>query len=159
MRRWILAAAMLTFPIGGTLVLSGTASAASPATGVSCSKLGGSVSSTGAVKGKLSGCTDPANTGGSGTFKSQMGSTTGTVKWNGTGTTTATGITDTTVSPSTCPSSDTEVEVTGTISGGTGAAAKSIKKGWTFQAFICANPVTGAISLAPGTKWNMGPKF
>lgn len=156
MRRLLLAGVMLAFPLGGALVFAGTANAAS---GVSCSTLGGSISSSGVVKGKLSGCTDPANTGGKGTFKSTEGSSTGSVKWNGTGTTTADNITDTPVTPNTCPSSETELEVTGDITGGTGAAPKSIKKGWTFQAFVCADLTTGAISLAPGTSWEMGKKF
>jgi hypothetical protein len=156
MRRWILASLMLAFPIVGGLAFAGTAAAAG---GASCSTLGGSVSSTGAVKGKLSGCTDTKNTGGKGTFKNKEGATTGSITWNGTGTTTADNITDTPVSPGTCPSGDEELEVTGTITGGTGAAAKSIKKGWTFQAFVCANLTTGAISLAPSTLWEMGPKF
>ena len=83
--------------------------------------------------------------------------TTGTIKSNGTATTTEGSITSIPVSPPTCTDPNAiEEESTGTITGGTGVAAKSIKKGWTFQIFICADLTTGVLSLAPGTTFQIG---
>ena len=43
-----------------------------------------------------------------------------------------------------------------TVTGGTGAAKKSIKKGWTSQSYVCYNPTTNKLSLAPGTTYQIG---
>jgi hypothetical protein len=163
MRRWLLAGAMLVLPIGAALAVTGTASAAS---GVSCSGLSGKVNSTSlSATGKLTGCNDTANTGGKGTFKGSETATTGSITWNKTGTTTFGSVAYNPTSTNTCPSTSTETNeaeeyVTGTVTGGTGAAAKSIKKKWTFEAYLCVNEntTTGALTLtlAPGTDWLIG---
>jgi hypothetical protein len=161
MRRWLLAGAMLVFPITGALAVAGTASAASAAGGVSCTALAGKVnSSTYAAKGTLSGCNDTKNTGGKGTFKGGETTTAGSIKWNGTGTTTFGDVSYSAAANDTCPNMEDEEYVTGTVTGGTGEAAKSIKKNWTFQAYLCVvvNSTTGAITLtlAPSTDWVIG---
>lgn len=157
MRRWLLAGVMIAFPIAGAVALTGPAVAAS---GVSCTSLTGKVNSQDAAKIKLSGCNDTANTGGKGTTKGSATSTTATITWNGTGTTTEDNVTTTIItSGATCASGDIEEETTGDVTGGTGAAAKSIKKGWTEQSFVCYNPNTSQLSLAPGTTFEIGKKF
>jgi hypothetical protein len=154
MRRWLLAGAVMAFPLVGSLALAGQAQAAS---GVSCTGLSGKVNTTtDSANVKLSACNDTKNTGGKGTTKGSESSTTGTIKWNGTGTTTLGSQSYTGVSPGTCPSGDIEEEFTATVTGGTGAAAKSIKKGWTVQAFVCYDPSTSTLSLAPGTSYQIG---
>ena len=159
MRRLFLAVIALGLPVVGTFAFAGTALAS---TSVSCSKLTGTATTSGSSKDKLSGCTDTANTGGGGTFSSTSSSTTGTVKWaGGHGTTTFDNVSSSGVSPDACPNGGIEEEVTGTVSKDTGLA-KSIKVGWTLQAFICATPNSSGsftLTLAPGTKWEMGPKF
>lgn len=154
MRRWLLAAVVMAFPIAGSLALAGQAQAAA---GVSCTGLSGKVNtSNDSAKIKLSGCNDTKNTGGKGTTKGSQSSTTATITWNGTGTTTEDDVTNTPVSNSTCASGDIEEEATATVTGGTGAAAKSIKKGWTVQSFVCYDPTTSKLSLAPGTTYQIG---
>lgn len=157
MRRFVFALVMLAFPVSGALSFAGSAAAASS---VSCTTWTGHLNTTSGVgKDKLSGCGDSKNTGGKGSFKTVTDGTTWTIKWNGTGTTTVGSITYGSVSSPTCPSSDQEESVTGDITGGTGAAAKSIKKGWTLQAYFCYDPSTGDITMAPGTTWEMGKAF
>jgi hypothetical protein len=147
----------MLFPFVGVLAFAGSAYAAK---GVSCSSLSGSINlSTGKVKGALSGCTDTNNTGGKGKFKGTESSTSGKITWNGTGTTTDDKVLYKRVSPSTCASGDYEDEVTGDITGGTGTAAKSIKAGWTLQAYLCYDPTTGGLSMAPGRSWEIGPNY
>ena len=156
MRRWILAGVVMAFPIVGSVALAGQAQAAQPATGVSCKTLSGKVNlTTNTATIKVSGCNDTKNTGGKGTSKGSESATTGTITWNGTGTTTLGSETNTPVSNSTCPSGDVEEQSSATVTGGTGAAAKSIKKGWTEQAFVCFDPSTSMLSLAPGTTFQI----
>jgi len=153
---------MVAFPLVGALALAGTANAARPAPaskGVVCTKVSGKLKSTGVASIKLSGCSDTKNTGGSGKSSGSEGGTTSTVTWNGTGTTTFDDQTDTGVTGGTCPSGDIEEEATGTVSGGTGAALKSIPIGWTYQAFICFDPSTSKLSNAPGTTYQIGAAF
>jgi hypothetical protein len=164
MRRWLLAGAMLVFPLTGALAVAGTASAAQAAGTIKCTSLAGTVNtSTLSAKGTLSGCNDTANTGGKGTFKGSETATTGSIKWNKTGTTTFDNVMYSATSPDTCPNSEDEETVTGDVEGGTGAALKSIKVGYTFTAYLCVvvNSTTGAVTLtlAPGTDWNIGKKF
>jgi len=160
MRRAIGVVALMVLPVSVATV--GFASMAAAASGVSCSKL---VVSLTTGNGKLSGCTDPANTGKTGTFPiatlvSGVGST-GTITWNKTGTTNITVTTFGTVTPNACPTGYTEYEAMATITGGTGEAAKSIKKKWTFQAFVCVDASSAPISieLLPGSKVEIGPKY
>ena len=154
MRRWLMVGAALVFPVVGALALAGTAEAA---TGVACTKLTGTVNSSDSAKVTISGCNDTANTGGSGTTTGNATATTGTITWKGTGTTTLGGLTTTVVTPDKCPGSDLEEMTTGTVTGGTGKAAKSIKKNWTTQSFVCYNPGNNKLALLKGTKYQIGP--
>jgi hypothetical protein len=162
MRRWLLAAVALGFPVVGGLAYAGTASAA--AKGVTCTNLTGTLSDTGTAKLAVSGCSDTKNTGGKGSMKAKATATKGTITWNGTGTTTVSGVTFNPPATDTCPTDpstgtqETEEEVTGNITGGTGAAEKSIKAGWTIQFYLCAAS-SGALSIAPGTTFNIGASF
>jgi hypothetical protein len=142
--------------------LAGSASASSPATGgVSCSKLAANFLT--GTTGTLSKCTDTANTGGKGKFPiAALTSGSGTITWNKTGTTTLTGVTATQVTNDTCPvaadgTQETEFTVTGNVTGGTGAAKKSIKKGWTIAATVCVDLAgTGKVILLPGSTFQIG---
>jgi hypothetical protein len=155
MRKLILATSLAALTtLGAGVAWTATASAAS---GVACTKLTANVNKS---KGTISGCSDTANTGGKGTFSlTTLASGSGTVTWNKTGTTKVDKGTFTTVSPSACPTGDTEYSATGDVSGGTGKAVKSIKKGWTYQAFVCLNPSTGAITLVKGTDMHFGKAY
>ncbi len=164
MRRWLLAGVILAFPVAGALTFATQAQAASTATtGVSCSGLSGKVVlSTDSATIKLTKCNDTANTGGSGTTKGSETSTTASITWKGKGTTTEDKVTNTSVSPDTCPTptggtQDIEELSTATVTGGTGAAKKSIKKGWTVQAYVCFDSGNSSISLLPGTDYKIGP--
>lgn len=162
MRRALGLVALCALPLSVLSVsLAGTASAVSPATGVSCKKLSGNFLT--GTTGKVAKCTDTKNTGGKGKFPiGSLSSGSGTITWNGTGTTTLTGVTATAVTPDTCPlgstgTQDSEFTVFGNVTGGTGAAKKSIKAGWTLAATVCVDLAgSGAISLLPGTTLQIG---
>ena len=163
MRRVLGVVALCALPISLLSVsLAGTASAASPATAsVVCKKISGNFLT--GTTGKLSGCTDTANTGGSGTFPiAALGTGSGNITWNGTGTTALTSVTPTGVTPDTCPNDaggtqESEFLVTADISGGTGKAKKSIKKGWTLTSTVCVDLAgTGAFKVLKGTTVQIG---
>jgi hypothetical protein len=160
MRRAIGVVALLVLPM--TAATFGFASMASAATAsVTCSKLKVNLTSDLAT---LSGCTDPANTGKSGTIPigelAGGAGSMGTITWHGTvGTTTVTETEFATVAKDKCPTGYTEYEVKANITGGTGASLKSIKKGWTFEAFVCANLTTDQFELLPGTKVDIGKGY
>jgi hypothetical protein len=157
MRRLLMAAVALALPITGILAFAGVSAAA---TTVKCTKLSGKENGNGGLKGTLTGCNDPKNTGGKGKFKGSTlsTSTTASITWNGTGTTTFTGVT---FSPTyvACPGGSVAEKVTGTVSGGTGEAAKSIPKDWTFRMYLCIKSSNAALSLAPGTDFLIGAKY
>ncbi len=164
MRRLLLAGIVLAFPIGALSVgVAGQASAASPSTVVTCSKIKANIF-TGTTA-KLTGCSDTKNTGGSG--KAPIATLTtgaGTLTWNGTGTTTLASGTFNSVTPDTCPTptggtQDAEYMITYDITGGTGKAAKSIKAGWTLSATVCINETTGAVALLHGTDVEIGAAY
>lgn len=163
MRRVLGVVALCALPISVLSVsLAGTASAASPATaGVICKKLHANFLTGGT--GKIAKCSDTANTGGKGKFPvASLMSGSGTITWNGTGTTTLTGIVATSVTPDTCPvaadgTQESEFTVTGNVTGGTGKAKKSIKAGWTLASTVCVDLAgTGAVTLLPGTTLQIG---
>jgi hypothetical protein len=157
MRRMLMAGIAIAFPLVGAFAYAGTAAAA---TGVTCTKLTGTISGSGSVKVTISGCNDKANTGGGGTETSSETATTGKITWKGgKGTTSFKDINSTPVSSGTCPSTDIEEETVTTVSTGTGAAKASIKKGWTSESYVCYNPnaTKNQLSLAPGTKYLIGP--
>jgi hypothetical protein len=53
------------------------------------------------------------------------------------------------------PKTDTEVKVTSTVTGGTGAAVKSIKKGQSSTIYVCYNASTKKVTVAPGEKFQI----
>jgi hypothetical protein len=155
MRKLLLVGALMVLPVSALSI-----AAASPAfaakSGVKCTSIKGKITGKNAT---VSGCSDTKNTGGSGKAPiSALASGSGTVTWNGTGTTTLDNGTFTQVSPNACATGSTEYEAHLTVSGGTGAAAKSILTGWTVQAFVCVS-AAGKISILPGTDVNIGASF
>jgi hypothetical protein len=153
MRRAISIIALCALPISiVTVGLAGTASAAVPKTdsAISCSKLSGSISGNGA----LAKCSDKANTGGKGTFPaSALVSGSGTITWNGIGTTAVT-VSGTPNGGSACATGDVEFAVTGTTGKSTGASKKSIAKNAALNALVCVT-VTGTFTLVPGTDFTI----
>jgi hypothetical protein len=99
--------------------------------------------------GTISGCNDAANTGGSGTIKATLSKKTAVITWNGTGTTTTKytykGVADT--CPKVGKDKIVEYKETTTVTGGTGTAATSIKKGNVGTTLLCYNETTKKISL------------
>jgi hypothetical protein len=159
----------------------GFASAAGAATtGFTCSKLTGNFETS--SNATFGGCTDPANTGKSGTVPVLAlisGGSSAKITWaKKLGTTTLTKIVFSETSTDTCPlgsdgmTQDLEYQVTAVLGASTGKAKASIKKGWTLHsikgktqstnAFICIDnsdgPGAGTLSLLPGTKVDFGPK-
>jgi hypothetical protein len=155
MRRAFTGVILLALSIGAmTAGWSGVAAATS---GVACTKLSANYAKSG--NGTVSGCSDTANTGGMGTFpNSSVDSGEGTITWAAGKGTTRIEVTSSTMPTNSCPSPSTseEFEVTGDVTGGTGAARKSIKKGWTLEEFVCWKG-SGKITLAPGTTFDIGP--
>jgi hypothetical protein len=142
----LLTAAALVVPASLTgWVLAGPASAT--AAPVTCSTLSGA-----GLTSTLSNCTDAANTGGKGSAVSKVGkgtSGTTTIKWNKTGTTTLS-FTYTVVKANKCAKGLTEIVETGKVTGGTGAAIKSILKGQKTSATVCEGKT---VALLKGTKF------
>jgi len=141
----LLTAIALAVPISlATLAFAGPAFADGTAT---CSKLSGSVSSN---KASLSGCTDTANTGGSGTVSvTTLESGKGPITWASSHGTTTISITFT-QSGTSCPSA-TEYKIAGKVTADTGKA-KSIKVGGKVSADVCLSK-TDTFSLVKGTKF------
>ncbi len=125
------------------LGFEGVAAAGSP--DVSCPSFTANTSGHGSV----TNCTDVANTGGSGTLVISVKSLKGTITWNGTGTTKYTDK-EKTVTPNLCTGGAIEIASTATVTKGTGAAGKSIKKGNKATTDICYNKTTTVVTLAPG---------
>lgn len=140
-------AALLVPASIATVAFSSVSSAASPATGtvVKCTTLTGTIEATGTI----SGCSDSANTGGSGTFPT-TGASPATVKWASGGSTKATF--NYAGGSGACPSGQTQEDITGTVKSNKGAA-KSIKIG-PIKGTVCLNGTS--LSLAPGTKFVIG---
>jgi hypothetical protein len=135
--------------LGSIALVSGTAGASAPT--VTCTK--GTISATGS--GTITGCSDKANTGGSGKIVATLKTKTGVITWNKTGTTkfkyTYADVKNTACSPKTKGS--LEVKETATVTGGTGKAAASIKKGQVATTTICV--IGGKVGLAPGSKYQI----
>jgi hypothetical protein len=111
----------------------------------------------GNITATVSQCTPLAATGGkgSGTFKSQTGATAGTlgitIKWaNNKGTTKGTIKFATQATKGKCAVGSTRIKITGKVTGGTGTAAKTIKKNEPITGSVCSHPTKG-ITLEPGT--------
>ncbi len=105
----------------------------------------------------LAGCSNKAATGGSGvmTVKFKLATSAGikgTIKWNGTGTTTVLFKTKEGKLPNKCKKPAVMYISTGTVTGGTGKALTIIKKGSPYSETVCSNGATGASTIYPGTK-------
>jgi hypothetical protein len=121
-----------------------------------CTKV--KVTGTTTLKATLTGCTPTAATGGkgTGTFKAApTGATSGTltitIKWApGKGTTKGNIKFVNQAARGKCAVGSTRVKITGKVTGGTGTAAKTIKKNEPISASVCSHPTKG-ITLEPGT--------
>ena len=142
------------------LAVAATASAIGPAGAVTqpgkCTKLTTKSGSAGNIVATVSGCTPLAATGGkgSGTFKAGQtsGTLNATLKWaNNKGTTSAKVKLAPQATPGKCPPGTSRIKVTGSVTGGTGAAGRTFKKGQPVTGSVCANAKTGGASLEPGT--------
>lgn len=142
-------AAVLAFSTLGSVALaSGVAGASAPT--VTCTS--GTVTITGG--GTLKGCNDTANTGGSGTIKASLSKKTGVITWNKTGTTTFSYKYVIESKDTKCkPTSDKEIQETSTVTGGTGKAAASIKKGQVAVEYLCEKG--SSVTLAPGSHYQI----
>ncbi len=142
-------AAMVTITsVGSLAVASGVASASTPV--ATCNTFNTNLAGTGTV----TGCTDLANTGGKGTVKTVSGK--GTITWNKTGTSTISAKDTVEKIDTKCtPKTDIEILITATVTGGTGAAIKSIKVGQASSFYVCANTTTKTVALAPGQKFRI----
>jgi hypothetical protein len=106
------------------------------------------------IKGNLSKCTPLAATGGSAKFTANLKTKTGKATWSGgKGTTTLTMTYKPGPKVSKCPKGSSLFLATGKVTGGTGAAAKVIKKGEAIKASICVNNTKFNGSLMPGTSF------
>jgi hypothetical protein len=134
MRRLLLVAVVFTFPV--SVISVAFAGPAAAQTNVLCGKLmATSLTATSlTMTGTISRCTDPADTGGSGTFKPAGAPT--RIKWNSSEHTDMTWAAWTIVSPNACHLGWTEYQMTGTAGTGT---ALSIPPGSILSALVCYN--------------------
>ena len=105
----------------------------------------------------VSSCTPLAATGGTGTGKfTTTGAPSGTInitlKWaSSKGTTKANIKFANQATRGKCAVGATRIKITGKVTGGTGAAFKTIKTGQPVTASVCSGPAPKGISLEPGT--------
>ncbi len=126
----------MVIPISvGTLAFATTASASAPAKSfpVKCTSASGSLGGTGMI----SGCSDTANTGGSGSFPT-TGAQPVVFTW-ATGKTTTATTSDSVVSPDACAAGDTEYKISGTVTADT---TGSIPVGSGVKGKVCVSAVT-----------------
>lgn len=152
--RFTFAAAVgLALPVGGAVALGAGPAGAAKTSDISCAKLVGTYSSTGGSA-QFKSCT--GNTGGASKKTTTLASG-GVLKWkNGKTTTTGAYTSATPVSPGTCASGDIEEAVAGPVTGDTTGSIKpapSTSSPGSYSADICLNSTTGALSLAPSTKF------
>ncbi|MGD0391270.1 MAG: hypothetical protein ABSC41_01370 [Acidimicrobiales bacterium] len=141
------AAMLAVSSLGSIAIASGVASASAPK--ASCTS--GTLTTTGG--GTIKGCTPTAATGGSGKIVASIAKKTGVITWNKTGTTLFK-YTEKTVTNTKCtPKTDTEISETATVTGGTGAAVKTIAKGQVSTTLICLAGTK--ISLVKGEKYQI----
>jgi hypothetical protein len=135
----------ITMPIlAVTFCLAGPAAAASPDSGTSCTTLSGTL-----AEATLSGCSDAANTGGSGQLPFADKSK---IKWANGKTTTLSPFTATEVSGSLCASDATEYKLSGTVSKDT---TGSIPVGYKASGLVCVNMTEDTVVNAPGKKFKI----
>jgi hypothetical protein len=134
--------------LGSVLASSAVASASAPT--VTCTGFSATTSGVGT----LSSCNDTKNTGGKATDKANIAKSTAVITWNKTGTTTES-YKETAVTPSKCAKGDSEIKEVSTVTGGTGAAVKSIPKGQVATAYLCLNSAKKTVTLLPGTTYKV----
>ena len=143
------AASMVVVP----MALPGSAALPQPG---KCTKLTTKTVGT-TLTANLSTCTPVAATGGkgSGTFKSSSGTSGSlniTIKWAaGKGTTKASIHFANQTTRGKCAAGATRIKITGKVTGGTGVAFKTIKKGQPVTGSVCSGPAPKGITLEPGT--------
>jgi hypothetical protein len=119
-----------------------------------CTKL--KTTGTTTIKATLTNCTPTKATGGkgTGTFKSSgkpNGSLNITITWaNKKGTTKGNILFKTQATKRKCAAGSTRITITGKVTGGTGVAFKTFKKGQPITGSVCSHPTKG-ITLEPGT--------
>jgi hypothetical protein len=143
-----------------TAVALGSPAVAAPRVVVTCGSLSAPAPNTHhqTKNAVLNGCSSPKATGGKGVIgvlnTSAGGPFSATVKWNRTGTTnisySVTAGTPDEKETNGCPSHTHEFVLSGSVSGGTGAAAKAIPPGSPFSAEICVN--AKGVTNEPGAK-------
>jgi hypothetical protein len=142
-------AALLAFPFAAPGGAAGSAKCAKLA-----SKPPATVNGATTIKGNLSKCTPLGATGGSAKFTANLKTSTGKATWSGgKGTTTLTMKYKAGPKPNKCPKGTSLFVATGKVTGGTGAAAKVIKKGEAIKASICVNNTKFNGTLMPGTSF------
>jgi hypothetical protein len=119
-----------------------------------CKKLTTKNAAGGKIVATVSSCTPLAATGGhgSGTFKAGQtsGTLAATIKWaNNKGTTSAKVRLTPQATRRRCPVGTQRIKVTGSVTGGTGAAGRTFKKGQPVTGSVCAK--TSGATLEPGT--------
>jgi hypothetical protein len=142
----------------GSLTAIPLSSPTTAAAGASCSKLVSpppvSVKGVSMSNSTVSGCLPTAATGGSGKSATNLKTLISTTTWaGGKGTTIVKVAYKPTSSKGKCPAGTSHILSTGTVTGGTGAAAKVILKGQKVNASVCVNTKTSAATLEPGTKY------
>ncbi len=138
MRRFGAILVVIAAALVAAVPLASTAGAtAAPA---SCAALSGTLTGTAT----LSKCTDPANTGGSGKLVINVKTLVGTVTWNKTGTTTIK-LTYTVPKVNKCAKPTIEVVLGGSVTGGKGAALKSIPAKSKISATACYGTKTATL--------------
>jgi hypothetical protein len=140
------------FVTGAIAVSTFAVPADAAVTATSCTKVTITTKGTGTLKA----CSNAKGTGGSGKLvvNTKKAPYTGTFTWNKTGTTKA----SLTYAPGAktskaCPKGTTEIDVSGKVTGGTGAALKSIPKGAKVSAKLCYKGTS--LTLAPKTKFTL----
>ena len=102
----------------------------------------------------LTGCTNPTATGGKGTEIVNLKvitAITAKITWNKTGTTLLKITEKLGPKVNKCPKGTTMIVSAGSVTGGSGAALKSIPKGSKFSESVCYTP-KGVVTLYPGSK-------
>ncbi len=148
----VTAAVLVVGTAGSLAAASGVASASAPV--VTCTTASGIFPG-----GALSGCSDKKVTGGKGTVKANNTTHLGTITWNGTGKTMFT-YTDVFLAyPNACSPGGvgmnpiSEYRQTVTVTGGTGAAGKAIKRGQQATDYFCST--FSRLTLAPGSTYRI----
>jgi hypothetical protein len=144
--------------VGAAIFVFPLAAPGGAAGGAKCGKLASkppvTVNGAPTIKGNLSKCTPTTATGGSAKFVANLKTSTGKATWaNHKGTTTLTMKYAPGPTPNKCPKGTTLFVAKGKVTGGTGAAAKVIKKGQAIKASICVNNTKFNGSLMPGTSF------